>query len=249
MNGIELYKCKEGKTLLVDKVNKNYVDINFKHFLKKKYVNVDGFRLWFKGWFNKMYEVSIKMPICYNIDTLEMYDLDPTYFGYGSSIRDMGYDDADCRFFNDVFENMLQENNWGKDTDFSVSIWDDCFNKAVEKTRVNKEDFEYYFYFETLNEMLDFIRYYDSVGDDVNILDEYYHLIFMKNKDYNNYLKTKYWKQKRQKVLKAAKYKCQLCSNKEKLHVHHNTYENIGSEKKEDLIVLCEKCHKKFHDK
>lgn len=240
---IELYKCKNGEVLLTDKLRKKDIEINFKHILKKKYVNVDGFRVWFKGWFCKTYQVSIKMPICYNIDTLEMYDLNSESFGYA------GYDDTDCSFFNHAFEKMLQDNNWGKDTDFSASIWEDCFNKTVEKIRVNKEDFEYYFYFETVDQMLDFIRYYDSVGDDVNILDDYYHLIFMKNKDYNNYLKTKHWKQKRQKVLKSAKYKCQLCSSKEKLNVHHNTYKNIGNEKKEDLIVLCEKCHKKFHEK
>ena len=96
--------------------------------------------------------------------------------------------------------------------------------------------------------MISFIRYYDKIDVDYNILEDYYHVIFIKNKDYKNYLKTKHWKDKRKDVLKRAKYKCQLCSSKDILHVHHNTYENIGKEKKEDLIVLCEKCHSKFHN-
>lgn len=30
--------------------------------------------------------------------------------------------------------------------------------------------------------------------------------------------------------------------------IHHNTYVNRGYEKDEDLVVLCDECHKKFHD-
>ena len=40
---------------------------------------------------------------------------------------------------------------------------------------------------------------------------------------------------------------CQLCRATKKLHVHHNTYENLGNERDEDLIVLCIRCHKAFH--
>lgn len=68
--------------------------------------------------------------------------------------------------------------------------------------------------------------------------------------NYSEYLKSEHWQKTRKRALSRAKYKCQLCGNKnEKLNVHHNTYENLGNEKNEDLIVLCESCHSKFHDK
>ncbi len=65
---------------------------------------------------------------------------------------------------------------------------------------------------------------------------------------YHEYLQSESWKflTKRKRV--EAGYKCQLCnSNKAKLNVHHRTYDNIYHEKLDDLIVLCENCHKKFH--
>jgi hypothetical protein len=66
---------------------------------------------------------------------------------------------------------------------------------------------------------------------------------------YAQYLKTEHWKNLRSKMLKRAKYKCELCNDNRRLHVHHKTYERRGCEWKSDLIVLCEDCHAKFHDK
>lgn len=66
--------------------------------------------------------------------------------------------------------------------------------------------------------------------------------------DYNAYLKTEYWKSKSQK-LKIKIGKCQACSSTEKLEVHHNNYDCLFGETELDLIVLCHKCHSKFHDK
>jgi 5-methylcytosine-specific restriction endonuclease McrA len=71
----------------------------------------------------------------------------------------------------------------------------------------------------------------------------------LKHMPYKDYLETEHWKITRKKALKRANYKCQLCSSNEELNVHHNTYENRGNEKDEDLIVLCHHCHSKFHDK
>lgn len=70
----------------------------------------------------------------------------------------------------------------------------------------------------------------------------------LKTMPYKDYLETDHWKSKRKQALYRAKYKCQLCSSKENLNVHHNTYENKGEERDEDLIVLCQDCHGKFHD-
>lgn len=70
---------------------------------------------------------------------------------------------------------------------------------------------------------------------------------------YTDFLKTPYWEGIRCYKLRRAKYSCELCSAKAKLNVHHRTYKNHGLEHRRsiadsDLIVLCEKCHKKFHD-
>lgn len=72
----------------------------------------------------------------------------------------------------------------------------------------------------------------------------------LSNKDrYQRYLKTRYWKKFRKKALKQAGYKCQLCASKKNLHVHHNSYDNLFWEENTDVVVLCNKCHAKFHDK
>lgn len=66
---------------------------------------------------------------------------------------------------------------------------------------------------------------------------------------YVDYLKTEHWSKVRKMMLNKSAYKCQLCSSKEKLNVHHNNYNHMWNETENDLIVLCEKCHKKFHNK
>ena len=68
---------------------------------------------------------------------------------------------------------------------------------------------------------------------------------------YKDFLQTIYWNVIREYMLSQAKYKCQLCTLKDELHVHHKTYEHHGQEHLylEDLIVLCKKCHSKFHNR
>lgn len=66
---------------------------------------------------------------------------------------------------------------------------------------------------------------------------------------YKEYLKTEHWLQLREEALGRAGHRCQVCAYKKNLQVHHNTYENIGHEELEDLVVLCWKCHKTFHCK
>ncbi len=64
---------------------------------------------------------------------------------------------------------------------------------------------------------------------------------------YGEYLKSEQWGQLRKSKLKEVNYKCQLCNSNKELNVHHRTYERIFRESIEDLIVLCESCHRKFH--
>jgi 5-methylcytosine-specific restriction endonuclease McrA len=67
---------------------------------------------------------------------------------------------------------------------------------------------------------------------------------------YERYLETNKWKRIAKDARAQAKYKCQLCGEKNQpLHVHHNTYDHIYREARhpEDLIVLCKDCHTNLH--
>lgn len=63
---------------------------------------------------------------------------------------------------------------------------------------------------------------------------------------YEDYLKTPEWAKKRNKALRFANYRCQLCNTQNDLTVHHRTYERRGYELMGDLIVLCKDCHDTF---
>lgn len=71
------------------------------------------------------------------------------------------------------------------------------------------------------------------------------------NIDYYAYLQTEHWKLVRKTKIQSVDGKCQLCGSKDRLEVHHNSYEHLGKEEQymNDLIVLCHDCHSKFHDK
>ena len=71
----------------------------------------------------------------------------------------------------------------------------------------------------------------------------------LKTMPYPQYLKSEHWQDLRRRMLKRASFACQLCNSKGRLNVHHRTYERRGQEPYSDLIVLCENCHSKFHDK
>lgn len=73
----------------------------------------------------------------------------------------------------------------------------------------------------------------------------------LEDMDYQEFLKTDYWRDVREAVLSIHGNKCVLCSSVSKLYVHHKTYEHRGHEHNhlEDLTVLCESCHKRHHNK
>lgn len=72
------------------------------------------------------------------------------------------------------------------------------------------------------------------------------------NMKYTDFLSTPYWKIA-SGIAKNIHWKCQVCNSTKKLRTHHRTYERHGYEHyleviKEDLTVLCDECHKKFHN-
>lgn len=70
-----------------------------------------------------------------------------------------------------------------------------------------------------------------------------------KTLDYNEYLLSEEWQEKKQAVIE--KYvSCVLCDSTKSLNVHHRHYRTLGHEDiDKDLTLLCEKCHRKFHAK
>jgi len=69
--------------------------------------------------------------------------------------------------------------------------------------------------------------------------------------DYKEYLKSDYRKKLSSECKQEAGNKCKLCNSTKRLNVHHRSYDNLRNREKEikDLIVLCEDCHSKFHNK
>lgn len=71
----------------------------------------------------------------------------------------------------------------------------------------------------------------------------------MSKAEYLAYLRSSRWKEIRTDRLKAANYSCALSArHRSQLEVHHRTYDRVGCENAEDLVVLCARCHRRFHD-
>jgi len=68
-----------------------------------------------------------------------------------------------------------------------------------------------------------------------------------KKSPYNKCTRSKHWRRTRAEALKYYGEMCVLCGSKIGIEVHHRTYTRRGSELMQDLIVLCEKCHRRFH--
>ena len=67
---------------------------------------------------------------------------------------------------------------------------------------------------------------------------------------YGLYLQSPAWRARAAAALRRAGYRCMICNADRwftRLEVHHRTYERLGRESPEDLIVLCRHCHKLFH--
>lgn len=66
--------------------------------------------------------------------------------------------------------------------------------------------------------------------------------------NYQDYLKSDYWKQRRLAALERAEYLCQLCGEHDSLEVHHLSYERLGNEDPNDLFVICKSHHWMEHN-
>lgn len=66
--------------------------------------------------------------------------------------------------------------------------------------------------------------------------------------DYQQYLDSDRWKEKRDRIIKKAGGKCRFCG-KPATAVHHETYKRRGREKDVDLTAVCNHCHAMLHRK
>jgi len=67
---------------------------------------------------------------------------------------------------------------------------------------------------------------------------------------YKDYLESDHWEEVRAEALKRYDGRCALdASHANAVHVHHRTYDRLGAELSEDVIVLCSACHAKHHEK
>lgn len=68
--------------------------------------------------------------------------------------------------------------------------------------------------------------------------------------NYSAYIISEDWKRKADAAKKRAGHRCQVCNRDTsqvlQLEAHHRTYENLGSERADDITVLCNECHDLF---
>lgn len=65
---------------------------------------------------------------------------------------------------------------------------------------------------------------------------------------YPEYLETSHWEQVAKAARERGNHQCALCSwHRGPFHVHHRNYDRLFHERDTDVIVLCERCHQKFH--
>jgi hypothetical protein len=90
-------------------------------------------------------------------------------------------------------------------------------------------------------------RLIESVGLDLFVDEAAARYAALKRMPYAEFLKSPEWAEVRSAALELAGHRCQVCSGKEQLQVHHRNYANLPVESLADLTVLCDECHGVFH--
>jgi hypothetical protein len=66
--------------------------------------------------------------------------------------------------------------------------------------------------------------------------------------EYQEYLKTPEWREKRAAVMERERGRCQGCRTAPAVEVHHLTYAHVRRELLFELVALCRSCHETAHD-
>lgn len=64
---------------------------------------------------------------------------------------------------------------------------------------------------------------------------------------YGAYLRSKHWRGLREDYRSTYGWKC-VCGATERLHLHHVSYDRLGSERLTDVVPLCQPCHEVMHE-
>ena len=64
---------------------------------------------------------------------------------------------------------------------------------------------------------------------------------------YTEYLQGKHWKGLRKVLCLRPDSRCAGCDDHRHLQIHHVSYARVGNELPDDLVVLCDTCHKRVH--
>ncbi len=72
---------------------------------------------------------------------------------------------------------------------------------------------------------------------------------FVVGMPYREYLDTQRWRAIAEWIKYRDSWRCRVCQQTKKLHVHHRTYTHIYQESghDDDLVTLCETCHRQHH--
>jgi predicted HNH restriction endonuclease len=63
--------------------------------------------------------------------------------------------------------------------------------------------------------------------------------------EYQKYLRSKKWRDFREKLIKKRGRNCAACGiYKKRIEAHHITYERFTRERESDIVLLCHSCHK-----
>lgn len=68
-----------------------------------------------------------------------------------------------------------------------------------------------------------------------------------RQREYQAYIHSPGWYERRDACLKRAKGKCEVCRIRKARHAHHLTYARFRNEPPEDLQAICRKCHYEIH--
>jgi cytochrome c553 len=68
----------------------------------------------------------------------------------------------------------------------------------------------------------------------------------MTKDEYEEYRRSAHWRAV-SRLMRSLEKVCEICAFPYELNVHHKTYERLGHEHPNDLIVLCRACHARTH--
>ena len=71
----------------------------------------------------------------------------------------------------------------------------------------------------------------------------------MRSTFYRRYLQSQKWRRLRARRIFKDRGLCAECGSREKLEVHHLTYRRLGMERLDDLITLCQRHHRMYHQR